>query len=115
MEKITRKTEKYPFIESNIIDQKNQLNNIVRINGFYFADIKTEIIDNNNNSIDLIYNFNLGKRAKINEIIFTGNKVFKSRKLRKIILSEETRAWKFITKNKYLNPNRISTDVNLLK
>ena len=114
LEKITRKTEKYPFINSNIINQKNQLNNIVRINGFYFADIKTEIINNNNNSIDLIYNFNLGKRAKINEIIFTGNKVFKSRKLRKIILSEETRAWKFITKNKYLNPNRISTDVNLL-
>ena len=114
LEKITRKTEKYPFIESKIIEQKNQLNNIVRINGFYFADIKTEIIDNGNNSVDLIYNFNLGKRAKINEIIFTGNKVFKSRKLRKIILSEETRAWKFITKNKYLNPNRISTDINLL-
>ncbi|WP_082256622.1 outer membrane protein assembly factor BamA [Candidatus Pelagibacter communis] len=114
LEKIVRKTEKYPFINSNIISQKNQLNNIVRINGFYFADIKTEIINNSNNSIDLIYDFNLGKRAKINEIIFTGNKVFKSRKLRKIILSEETRAWKFITKNKYLNPNRISTDVNLL-
>ena len=114
LEKITRKTEKYPFIESKIIEQKNQLNNIVRINGFYFADIKAEIIDNANNSVDLIYNFNLGKRAKINEIIFTGNKVFKSRKLRKIILSEETRAWKFITKNKYLNPNRISTDINLL-
>ena len=115
LEKITRKTEKYPFIESNVIKQKNQLNNIVRINGFYFADIKTKIIDNNNNSVNLIYNFNLGNRAKINEIIFTGNKVFKSRKLRKIILSEETRAWKFITKNKYLNPNRISTDVNMLK
>ncbi len=114
LEKITRKTEKYPFIETKVIKQKNQLNNIVRMSGFYFADIKTEIINNNNNSIDLIYNFNLGKRAKINKIIFTGNKVFKTRKLRKIILSEETRAWKFITKNKYLNPNRISTDINLL-
>ena len=114
LEKLILKTEKYPFIESKIIEQKNQLNNIVRISGFYFADIKAEIIDNANNSVDLIYNFNLGKRAKINEIIFTGNKVFKSRKLRKIILSEETRAWKFITKNKYLNPNRISTDINLL-
>ncbi len=114
LKKITRNTEKYPFISSNVMKQKNQLNNIVRINGFYFADITTEIINNQNNSINLIYNFKLGKRAKINEISFTGNKVFKSRKLRRIILSEETRAWKFITKNKYLNPNRISTDVNLL-
>ena len=114
LEKITRKTEKYPFIESKVINQKNQLDNIVRMSGFYFANIKTQIIDNNNNSIDLIYNIDLGERAKINEINFTGKKIFNSRKLRKIILSEETRPWKFITKNKYLNPNRISTDVDLL-
>ena len=114
LEKITRKTEKYPFIESEIKNQKNQLNNIIRMNGFYFATIKTEIINNSNNSINLNYNFNLGERAKISEIIFTGNKVFKNRKLRRIILSEETKFWKFVTKNKYLNPNRISTDVNLL-
>ena len=114
LKKITRKLEKYPFIESNIIKQKNQLNNIVRINGFYFADIKTQIINNENNSINIIYNFKLGKRAKINEISFVGNKIYKTRKLRKIILSEETKPWKFITKNKYLDPNRINTDVNLL-
>ena len=114
LQKITRKTEKYPFIESNIVNQKNQLNNIVRLNGFYFSEIKTQIIKNNNNSVNLIYNFNLGERAKIDKINFTGNKVFKTRKLRKIIMSEESRPWKFITKNKYLDQNRISTDVNLL-
>ncbi len=115
IEKITRKSEKYPYIDSDIISQKNKLNNIIRFNGFYFADIEVQIIENNNNSINLIYNFDLGERAKINKIIFVGNKVFKTRKLRKIILSEETRPWKFLTKNKFLNPNRISTDVNLLK
>ena len=114
LEKVTRKSEKYPFIESNVINQKNQLNNIVRLNGFYFADIKTKIIENKNNSVDLIYDFDLGSRAKINEIIFVGKKVFNTRKLRKIILSEESRPWKFITKNKYLDTNRISADVNLL-
>ncbi len=113
--KITRKTEKYPFIKSNIKKQKNQLNNIVRVNGFYFAEINVEVIDNNNNSVNLIYNFNLGDRAKIDEINFTGKKIFNTRKLRKIILSEETRPWKFITKNRYLDPNRISTDVKFLK
>ncbi len=115
LEKITRKIEKYPFIETNIINQKNQLNNIVRLNGFYFSSINTEVIDNNNNSVNLIYNFDLGERAKINSINFVGKKIFKTRKLRKIILSEETKPWKFITKNKFLDPNRITTDINLLK
>jgi len=61
LKKITRQSEKYPFVESYIISQKNQLNNIVRMNGFYFANINTQIIDNNNNSINLIYNFDLEK------------------------------------------------------
>ena len=115
LEKITRKTEKYPFIESNTINQKNQLNNIVRLNGFYFSTITTEIVDNNNNSVNLYYNFDLGERAKINMINFVGDKIFKTRKLRKIILSEEAKPWKFITKNKYLDPGRIATDINLIK
>ena len=113
IEKITRKTEKYPFIESKIMKQRNQLNNIVRMNGFYFAEINTQIVDNLNNSVNLIYNFDLKERAKISEINFVGNKIYNTRKLRKIILSEENRFWKFITKNKYINPNRISADVNL--
>ena len=114
LEKITRKTEKSPFIESNILNQKNKLNNIVRMNGFYFSKIKTQIINNLNNSVNIIYDFKLGKRAKIDEINFTGKKIFNTRKLRKIILSEETKPWKFITKNKYLDQNRISADINLL-
>ena len=115
LNKITRKSEKYPFVESNIITQKNQLNNIVRMSGFYFADINTQIIDNKNNSVNLIYNFDLGDKAKINKINFVGNKKFKTRKLRKLILSEETRPWKFLTKNIYLDLNRVNVDTNLLK
>ena len=113
--KITKKLEKYPYLENNINDQRNLLLNIVRNTGFYFANIETNIQDNNNNSVNIIYNFDLGDRAKINEIKFIGNKVFKNNKLRKIIVSEESKPWKFITPNKYLNEKRIELDVNLLK
>ena len=37
------------------------------------------------------------------------------KKLRKLILSEETRPWKFLTKNIYLDLNRVNLDTNLLK
>ena len=114
IEKITKKTEKYPFIESNFIDQKNQILNILKGLGFYFAAVETLVEENQNNSINLIYNFNLGNRAKINKIEFVGNKVFNNNKLRKIILSEESKPWKFITRNKFINEERIKIDVNLL-
>ena len=115
LEKITKKTEKYPFIESNILEQKNLLTNIVRSDGFYFAKIETKYTETNNNSIDITYNINLGERAKIKKIDFIGNKVFKNNKLRNIIISEETKPWKFITKNKYIDENRVQLDINLLR
>tara|TARA_B100001939_G_scaffold78217_1_gene66186 strand:- start:229 stop:2421 length:2193 start_codon:yes stop_codon:yes gene_type:complete len=115
LEKITKKTEKYPFIESNILEQKNLLTNIVRSDGFYFAKIETKYTETNNNSIDITYNINLGERAKIKKIDFIGNKVFKNNKLRNIIISEEAKPWKFITKNKYIDENRVQLDINLLR
>ncbi len=115
LKKITKKTEKYPYLENKINVQKNNLLNIVRNIGFYFAELETRIVDNNNNSVNIIYNFDLGERAKISEIKFIGNKVFRNNKLRNIIVSEESKPWKFLTSNKYLNENRINLDVNLLR
>ncbi len=113
--KITKKIEKYPYLENKINDQKNTLINIIRNSGFYFAEIETIIEDNNNNSVNIIHNFELGERAKISEIKFIGNKIFKNNKLRNIIISEVSKPWKFITSNKYLNEGRIKLDVNLLE
>tara|TARA_B100002051_G_scaffold258321_1_gene276586 strand:- start:1624 stop:3882 length:2259 start_codon:yes stop_codon:yes gene_type:complete len=115
LSKITKKIEKYPYLENNINNQKNLLINIVRNTGFYFAEIETKVVDNNNNTVNIIYNFNLGNRAKINEIKFIGNKIFKNSKLRKLIISEESKPWKFLTQNKFLNEKTVEIDVNLLE
>ena len=115
LSKITKQVEKYPYLENKISDQKNILINAVRNIGFYFAEVETKIKDNNNNTVDVIYNFQLGERAEISEIKFIGNKVFKNNKLRNLIISEESKPWKFLTSNKYLNENTIKLDINLLK
>ena len=112
---VTKKSEKYPFLESNIRKQKNILLNIVRASGFYFAEIKTKVRDNKNNSVNIQYDFKLGKRAIVKKINFQGNKVFRDSKLRNIIKTEEGRFWKFITSDKYLDERKIKNDENLLK
>ncbi len=115
LNEITKKSEKYPFLIFKIEEQKNLLLNIVRSNGFYFSQLDTRIVDNKNNSVDLIYNFNLGNRAVIKKIKFQGNKIFKDTKLRNVIKSEEGKFWKFITSDKYLDERKIKIDENLLK
>ena len=73
------------------------------------------IVENDNNTVDIIYNINLGEKAFIKKIKFIGNKVFKDGKLKRIIASEENKFWKFISKSKYLDINRIQLDENLLR
>ncbi len=115
LEELTKKSEKYPFLKNKILNQNNLLLNIVRGTGYYFAELDTKVIDNKNNSVDIIYNFNLGERAIIKKINFQGKKVFSDSKLRNIIRSEEGRFWKFITSNKYLDELKIKQDEKRLK
>ncbi len=112
---ITKQSEKYPYLKKNIKNQKDFLLNIVRKNGFYFAEIETRLKDNKNNSLDVIYNFKLGDRAIIKKIIFKGDKKFRDTKLRNVIKSEEGKFWKILTSNKYLDEQRIALDENLLR
>ena len=114
LKKITKKFEKYPYIESNIIEQKNLINNIVKRQGYYFSNVIVKQVNNSNNTIDITYEINLGKRAEISTINFSGNKIFRDSKLKNIIISEETKPWKFITKNIYIDIDRILLDEKLL-
>ena len=112
---VTKKSEKYPYLKNKIKKQRDLLINIVRNYGFYFSTLETILVDNKNNSVDIIFDFNLGNKAVIKKINFKGEKIFKDRKLRNIIKSEEGKFWKFITSNKYLNERKINIDENLLR
>ena len=83
--------------------------------GYYYS--KVEILKDikENNTLDLIYNINIGEKSKIKKITFTGDKIFKDSKLKSIIVSEEYKFWKFISGKKYLNESIISIDNRLLK
>jgi outer membrane protein insertion porin family len=106
--------EKNSYVSYKIdIDRKRILNGL-KATGFYFVNIDTKLVTNPNNTVDIIYDIDLGERANIKKIKFTGNKIFKDRKLKNVITSEENKAWKFISNKKYLDEQRINLDIRLL-
>ena len=103
------------FNEADLLNDKKIISSKLKDKGYYFAKIDTYIEDLENNRINLEYKIDLGKKAKIKKISFVGNKIYKDRKLKSIILSEEYKFWKFISGKKYLNENLIRFDSRLLK
>ena len=65
--------------------------------------------------MDILFKINLGEKAKIKKISFIGNKIFKENKLKRLIISEEYKFWKFISQKKYLNESIRDLDIRLLK
>tara|TARA_B110000003_G_scaffold275004_1_gene316395 strand:+ start:3690 stop:5936 length:2247 start_codon:yes stop_codon:yes gene_type:complete len=95
-------------------DKKKIFSNLKDL-GYYFAKVKVYIKKNDNKIYNIIYDVDVGEKAKIYKITFTGNKFFKDGKLKSVIISEEYKPWKFISGKKYLNENIIEIDARLLK
>ncbi len=107
--------EKSPYVNFLAKQDIKKIQNSLNNNGYYFNKVDVKIKTNNNETVDLIYNIDLGEKALINKIIFTGEKYYKDKKLKNVIVSEESKFWKVISNKKYLNPNQINLDLRLLE
>ena len=82
--------------------------------GYHFSKVDVFVENLNDNKVKIIYDIFLGDKAKIKKITFIGNKIFKDNELKRIIVSEEYKFWKFISGKKYLNTNLVEFDKRLL-
>jgi len=118
LEKIKKKVNlksRSSFNEILLIKDIESIRDTLKNLGYYFAEIDTSVEELENNKIDLIYNISIGKKAKIKKISFIGDKIYKDKKLKSIILSEEYKFWKFLSGKKFLNESMIKYDKRLLK
>ena len=103
------------YNESIIKKEKLKIENILKDLGYYNSSLNIFVDQSKNNLVSITYDIDLGKKSKIKRITFIGNKVFKDKKLRRIITSTEYKFWKFISGRKYLNQNLVFFDERLLK
>ena len=103
------------FDKITLSKDKEKIHQILKDLGYYFATIEIYSENKSRNIVDIIFDIKLGKKTKIGKITFTGNKFFKDKKLKSIIISEEYKPWKFISGRKYLNEETVRLDKRLLK
>ena len=103
------------YNESLLKKDKQQIETSLKNLGYFFSKIDIFKEDLGDNKLNIKFIIDLGEKAKINKITFLGNKVFKDKKLKSLIVSEEYKFWKFISNKKFLNKGLIDLDKRLLK
>ncbi len=111
----TKLKSRSSYDEFILNEDKEKIQSLLKEIGYYFPVINIFIEKLEDNKINLTYEFKLGEKAKIKKISFIGDKKFKDKKLKSIIVSEENKFWKFITNKKFVNENIIALDKRLLK
>ena len=106
--------DKSSFVLNLVKSDEDKIINLLRNKGYFFSKVESSIIKITDDIVDLIYNVKLGKKAKIGQIKFIGEKKIKDRKLKNVIVSEESKFWKFLSSSKYLNLAVIDLDKRLL-
>ena len=114
LEKVYSK-DKSPFLISKVKEDVDKIKSSLNQMGYYFAEVNAKTSENINDTVDLIFEIKLGDKVKISQIEFLGDKKIKDRMLRNVIISEETKFWKFLSKKKFLNQSLIERDKRLLR
>ena len=107
--------EKTSFISNFVKSDVSIIKEFYKSLGFYFVEIEVEKEVLEKNRVNLIYLINKNEKAKISKIYFLGDKKIRERRLRDVITSQESKFWKFLSRNIYLNQGRIQLDKRLLK
>jgi outer membrane protein insertion porin family len=103
------------YSELILKNDKNMILTNLKELGYYFSKVDVFVENLKDNKVSIVYEIFLGNKAKIKKISFIGNKVFKDNVLKRVIVSEEYKFWKFISGKKYLNSNLVEFDKRLLK
>ena len=113
--KLIKSKQRGSYIKNNILKDEIKIKNIYKSLGFNFAEVNSKIKTYTENRVDLIFEIDRGEKVKISKINFIGDKKIRERRLRDVIVSEEDKFWKFITRNTVLNEENIRLDKRLLK
>jgi outer membrane protein insertion porin family len=105
---------KESFIESRLSQDINLIKKMYATMGYNFVNVEPKVKKFEDSQINLLYIVDKGKKTNISKIYFAGDKKVKDKRLRDLIVSEEKKFWKVLSKNTFLSSANIELDKRLL-
>ena len=105
----------YSVLNRNEVKQSiNRLTEFYKNSGYYNVEIKEKIEELSDNEVTLTYEIKEGEKVLISKIEHRGNKVFKSKKLRKEMLTKKKSWLSWFTDSGVLDKKKLEYDVQKL-
>jgi len=99
-----------PFDKNKIEETVKKLRIKYQKEKFHNVQINYDIEELGNNAVDLIFSIDEGKKAKVYDIEFIGNKFFKDKKLKKVIETKEKGIFSWLTGSGKLVTEELTLD-----
>lgn len=117
-EKITEEIQLAPrviYTRAKIQSDAQRIIELYRAKGRFAATVTPKVTTLEQNRIDVIFEIDEGPKTGIAKVNFVGNEVFTDNELRGVILTKESRWWRFFTSNDNYDPDRLEYERELLR
>lgn len=103
------------FDKAKVQQDVQRILDVYRKTGNYSVSVEPKIIERDDNRVDLIYEIDEGKAAKIDKINFLGNTHYSSADLQDEIMSKESRWYRIFTSAETYDADKMNYDKELLR
>lgn len=98
------------YTRAKVQSDVQRMMQLYRRSGRFAATIDPKVVQLPQNRVDLIYEIKEGEVTGVSRINFLGNKRFSDGDLRDVMVTQESRWWKFLTSEDNYDPDRLAFD-----
>jgi outer membrane protein insertion porin family len=98
------------YTRTRVQNDVERIQEIYRRKGRFAARIEPKIVQLEQNRVDLIFEIDEGQMTGVQAINFVNNNVFDDDELRDIMVTKESRWWRFLSSNDNYDPERLRYD-----
>lgn len=103
------------FTKAKLQSDLKRITELYIKSGRFLVKIEPKIIQKDQNRIEVIFEINEGKKAKIEKIYFIGNQQYSDQELAEEVSTKESKWWRFLSSSDNYDSDRIEFDKEVMR
>lgn len=103
------------YTPARVQEAAQKIRDIYRLKGYVGAQVEPKLIKRDQGRVDVVFEIQEGKPARVSRISFVGNKRFSDSQLRSVILTKTSAWWRIFSSDDSYEPDRLAYDQELLR